>query len=263
MAGPPLAKRNDRFIPNTGDDPAAMIVNPSRFRKPQLISGDRNFTWPIGIEGFRVAGRATLGVHRPIGRNAVSVSVIHLDEGRISLDGEFAGLTAVENMVKLRDVCMAAPPANGKLLILPGVFEEVQYVMVEEHDFTHDQDDRTHSIAYNISMIRIGSQGDADQFATMTAPAQPGNSSTPRGEGSPNSAGPNSPGSTVTIGGTSVYLTTSSTATLREIAQLKLGSADKWPILVEYNRPIFVGVASHEIPTMRFPPGTGIIVAKK
>jgi hypothetical protein len=155
---PPTAFVSEIWKPGTGQDPAKYLIGDVNLRhdRPSISSGDAVFTFPIGVEGFRRSGQALLGRHYYIGDNDVDVQVIHLDEARIELSGTFPGLTAVDNMIELTNLLALPTPERGKILYLPGIFERIQYVNIENYDFNHDADDRTHSIAYTLTFLRTG-----------------------------------------------------------------------------------------------------------
>jgi hypothetical protein len=155
---PATANLSEIWKPNTGQDPARYLIADGNLRhsRPSFQSGDDIFIFPIGVEGFRRSGQALLGKHYYIGDDEVDVQVIHLDEARIEMSGTFPGTSAVDNMIELTGLIRKKTPEKGKLLFLPGIFERIQYVNVENYDFNHDPDDRTHSISYTITFIRTG-----------------------------------------------------------------------------------------------------------
>lgn len=162
-ARPPLApsvshgRGRTRFL----DDSAKYILQPDAdFDRPYLaIPGTpRAFVWPLGVEGFELAGNTQLGIHRYLGELELDVSLVHKNETHIRLSGVFPGWTSVENMNALRGIYDADTPERGKILHLPGILPELQYVVGENFTFTHADDDRTQDIAYNISFVKTGSR---------------------------------------------------------------------------------------------------------
>jgi hypothetical protein len=118
----------------------------------------------------------------------------------------------------------------------------VQYVEVENYDFTHAEDDRTSSIAYTISFLSVG-----------VVPAKT--------KGSGGSSGSSSKGKSART-----FTTTQTVNTFRLVADKVYGDVNKWPKLVDLNRdrliknnPKLKGVNSHQLPYYRWPVGTKIV----
>jgi hypothetical protein len=234
--------------PGTGQDSARYLIPDSQlyFKRPRLISGTREFVWPIGVEGFRRSGSALLAIHRPIGHNTSTIQVINKDESRIELTGTFPGRTAKDNMIALIDVIMATTPEKGKVLVMPGIFPREQYVYVENYDFVHDAEDRTHSIAYTITFIREA-VGDKIKNVIGKPPVpNPTAKKKPKGK----------PARTFTV--------KDGARTLRAIAQAVYKNPDKWRQIANLNdayiqkalKPGGVQVNAHQLPTFRWPIGT-------
>jgi len=230
----------------TNEDTAKRLVAYSglKFLRPWLSASGLKFTWPIGIEGFRVSGTALVALHRYIGGNTAVANVIHFNEGHIEMSGTLPGLTSPDNMVKLTDVLMSRAK---KTLSLPGVLPRVQYVEVENYDFTHNADDRTSSIDYTISFVRTGV---VPTKSSSSHTASSGSSSSKR---APKSKSPRT------------FTTTTSVDTFRAVADKVYGDVNKWPNLVTLNRdrlinnnPALKGVNSHQLPYHRWPIGTKV-----
>jgi hypothetical protein len=167
---PPEAIESQTWIPGTGQDPAKYLVDPGHWSdgmkamtpgdlahaRPWLDSGVRIFVWPIPTEGFRRTGQSTLGLHHYIGDQFVDAQVIHRDEARIEMNGVFPGLSGQDAMVSMTNTLNDDPPDAGMTLYVPGVFEQVKYVVPESWEFSHDPDDQTHSIAYTVTFVVIG-----------------------------------------------------------------------------------------------------------
>src|SRR5215510_358905 len=85
----------DWGVQNNDVDPARRLITLSEHRhdRPYLQSGDKVFAWPVGVEGLRRSGTASLGIHRYLGENSVDVQVLHKDEARIEMTGTFPGIT--------------------------------------------------------------------------------------------------------------------------------------------------------------------------
>jgi hypothetical protein len=158
------------WVPGTGQDPAKYLVNPGHWddgsksmtpgelahARPWLDSGNRIFVWPTPTEGFRRTGTNMLGLHHYIGDLYVDAQLIHRDEARIEMSGVFAGLSAQDAMVDFQNTLNDDPPDAGMTLNVPGVFEQVKFVIPENWEFTHDADDQTHSISYTVTFVSIG-----------------------------------------------------------------------------------------------------------
>ena len=233
---PDTANKNQIWRPNTGQDPAKYLLPDSqlRYARPRLTSGDKEFIWPVGTEAFRHSGQAVLGIRKYIGDNAADVHVVHKDEAHIELTGTFPGLKSVPAMIALKDVITSQTPERGKILTLPGVFEEVKYVAVESYEFNHDEDDRTHSITYTISFIVMGTGYDVGSRKVQTPTPQPGASTRP---GETAKRPPSAPNRTFT--------TTHAVNTLPLVAKVVYGNPDKWPKLLELNSVMFKGAPTH------------------
>jgi hypothetical protein len=137
-------------------DTVAKLIPDSQltFQPPTIISGGMTFTFPIGPEGFRRSGSSQIGIHKYIGDNVVAANVIHFDEGHIELNGTLPGISSPRWMSSLIDVLHST---KKKILRAPGVFPREQYVETENYDFSHSPDDRSHSIEYSISFLKVGS----------------------------------------------------------------------------------------------------------
>lgn len=151
------------------EDSAAYLIDPGEVKsptkisagnlahvRPYIVSGSRFFVFPVGPEGFRRSGQAGISIHKYLNEVAVDAHVFHREEGRIELNGTLPGLTAQANMVDCIEILRSKPPKPGLVLHAPGVFDAEQYVVAESWDFTHDKDDRTHSIDYVITFVRSG-----------------------------------------------------------------------------------------------------------
>jgi len=248
---PETATRSQVFRQNTGQDPARYLVPDANLyhKRPSLQSGDKTFVWPVGPEGVRQAGNATVAIHHYIGDDDVEVQVIHKDESRIELSGTFPGIKGVDSMAALRLVIRDDPPQIGKILFMPGIFERVQYVTVESYDFQHSADDRTHSWDYTVTLIRTGAGRRIADPSGRPAPPNPGRRVAPRGK----------PSRFVTV--------KAGLRTLRQIAKKVYGNQNKWKLLADKNMRLIVdaklnaqdaGLAYFDIPSHRWPLGTHI-----
>lgn len=186
-AKPPQAIEPQTWIPGTGQDPAKYLVDPGFWddgsksmtpgdlahARPWLDSGNRIFVWPSPTEGFRRTGTTMIGMHHYIGDQFVDAQVIHRDEARIEMTGVFPGLSGQDAMVDFGNTLNDDPPEAGMVLYVPGVFEQVKFVIPENWEFTHDADDQTHSIAYTVTFLMIG-EGRRLPDPAGTAPVNPG-----------------------------------------------------------------------------------------
>lgn len=187
MSRAPEAIEAQIFIPGTGQDPAKYLVNPGSWdersksmtpgdlahARPWLDSGNRVFVWPVPTEGFRRTGQSMLGLHHYIGDQYVDAQVIHRDEARIEMTGVFPGTSGQDNMVEFGNTLNDDPPDAGMVLNVPGVFDQVKFVVPENWEFSHDADDETHSISYTVTFVVIG-DGRRLPDPSGTAPGNPG-----------------------------------------------------------------------------------------
>ncbi len=237
MAHPPTISNNKTAFdpqiwkPGQGQDPAAYLVYPGtvngpgkatpgnlRHARPYIVNGSRLYAFPTGVEGFRRSGQAMLGLRHFIGDNTVDGVTMHYEEARISLTGTFPGLTAQQNMVECINILRSHTKERGLVLYAPGVFNREQYVLPENWDFTHDADDRTHSIDYSITFVRIGEGQRVKDPKGTPAPRNPTSKTKPKGK----------PGRIFTV--------KAGVRTLRGIAKAVYGDADKWQQIVALNR---------------------------
>lgn len=236
------------------EDPAATVAIASlRFSPPSIRSGNSQFVWPFGVEGFRRSGTATLGIHKYLGGSNVDVQVIHSDEAHIEMSGTFPGLTSQAFMEQL----LAVITADGsKDLLLPGIFTRIQRVFTESYDFSHDPEDRTHSITYTISFVRttIGSTVSSTQ---KTVALQTENTSGP--------SNPRNVSAATLAQSDRVYTVVPGAQTLREISAIVYGDQDSWTDLVDLNKDIISQYnpegtfLAFQLPTVRLEIGTRIV----
>jgi hypothetical protein len=263
MADISVARTSQTWKPGSGQDPARYLVDPGsvkapgkhsagglRYARPYIASGKNFFVFPVGVEGFRRSGQATLGLHHYIGANTVDGTTIHYEEGRIELSGTLPGITAQDNMVACLNILRSQPGDPGLVLYAPGVFEREQYVLAENWDFTHSSDDRTHSIDYTISLVRIGEGTKVKIGPTKLPTPNPTVKTSPRGKP------------------TKIFTVTDGARTLRAIAAKVYGNQDQWQKLVALNQGQLAnwqksnaanslhGLPTYQLPTFRFPIGT-------
>lgn len=237
-----------------GEDPAASIaLTQLRYAPPSIKSSNNQFVWPFGAEGFRRYGSATLGIHKYLGAGNVSVQVIHLDEAHIELTGTFPGLTSTQFMEQL----LAVITADGsKDLFVPGIFSRIQRVFAESYDFTHDKDERTHSIDYTIDFVRT-TVGASIPAAQKTASLTNTSSFIP--------STPKNTSASVATKSSRVYSVTGNSQSLREIAGVVYGDINDWTRLIDLNKEVIqiynpeTAILPFQLPTMRLPIGTQIV----
>lgn len=237
-----------RWKPNKGMDPAKYLVAPAnlRFNRPRLINGDTVFVFPVGVEGFRRSATSLLGLHRYIGDNTTDGVTINREEARIELSGTFPGITAQDNMVACFNILRSIPPKNGLVLVAPGVFEREQYVLPESWDFTHDRDDRSHSIDYVISLVRIDEGKKVPDVNAQTPKKTPANTKTKTKGKAQNT-----------------WTVKEGQRTFNQIAKRVYGDAKGSATLIDKNRAYITKwnkshpvIPEHSLPTFHWPVGT-------
>lgn len=259
MARPDVA-RYQIWKPGTGQDPAKFLINPGqvtgpgrhspgnlRHARPYLANGSRLFVFPIGTEGFRRAGSATLAIHKYIGANSVDGQTLHYEEGNIEMSGTFPGLTSRDNMIDCLAILRSRTGNSKIVLYAPGVFEREQFVLPEDWDFSHSEDDRTHSIEYRITFKRIGEGRSVKDPHGAPPPPNPSQVKLkPKGKPS------------------RIFVIKDGAQTLRMVANEVYGNQNRWTDLVQlnegqlraWNRTIAQEVPHHSLGTYRWPIGT-------
>jgi hypothetical protein len=198
---------------------------------------------------LRQSGSATLAIHHYIGDNDADVQVIHKDESRIEMTGTFPGIKGVDSMAALRLVIRDDTEAGGKILFLPGILDRIQYVVVENYDFVHGADDRTHSWDYTVSFIRTGAGRRIPDPHGRPAPPNPRRRVKPKGK----------PLRSIRA---AAYR-----RTFRQIAKEVYGDQNKWTYLADLNMTLISdskmslsdqNIPYFNIPTYQWPLGTKI-----
>ena len=255
---PPVISENDYFIPGVGIDPAAYLLKPGSVSspgkhsagqwahaRPYLSNGSDIFVFPVGVEGFQEQGQATLGLHHYIGDVEADGVTVHRDESRITLSGTWPGLTAVDVMVDCRNMLRAIPQDLGLILWVPGIFVKEQYVLAETWTFSHEEDDRSHSIPYTITFVRIGDTHRVADPSGSIPPPNPGGQTKPKGKPS------------------KIFTIKANVRTLRAVAKKVYKNDNAWPRLVTLNegqlnkwKKNHPDIPTYKIPTYRWPIGT-------
>ncbi len=232
-------KQANVFLPS--EDTARYIVDPDDFARPYLaVPGGRAFVWPLGTEGFEVQEQAELGRHKYIGEIQMDIDVIHKAETIINLSGLFPGWTSVANMNALRQIFYADTPGKGKVLHLPGILPNLQYVVCESLTHSHAEQEMSQDIAYQLSVVKVGTGATSTDYGKLS-PGQPGTKGT-------------------ATSGTRIFNVTQTYRTLRGVSLKVFGTMDKWPELEANpkNKKLFNNIPSSKIPTYQLPLGAKV-----
>jgi hypothetical protein len=235
---PPVIPIGGSFYDPEGDT-SKFTFRPRVFDHPSLqVPGGDTFVWPLGTEGFRLTGNAQLGIHRYLGDDAAVVEVSHRSESRIEMSGEFPGKTGVLNMRALRDVLEAPTPEDGKVLRLPLVFTHEQYVVAENWDFNHAEDDRTETVVYTVTFVKTGFGKRVKPVKDFTPPPNPTRKGN-KGQGA------------------RTFRVRDGARTLRAIAHIVYKNSARWSELYALNKQALnkFHIPFHQIPTQRLPLG--------
>lgn len=222
----PFLERGD------ADDPAQYVAQPGvNFLRPWIaIRNGPAFQWPLGMEGVTVQVDPTLGIHKYIGGNAVTVDVIHAGEEHFTMTGNFPGNSAPDLVRALRDIVYQGSPSEGKILWLPEIVTYAQRVQIASFSAARTEDARGRDMTYSIEFVRLGmlkTSKARNIVPAVTNPTHP----------------PKAP-STRNVHVDSKH------NTLRKIARWKLGSATKWRTIYNKNRDYFV---KHKVPLAKAP----------
>lgn len=211
------------------------------FERPWLmVPGGAAYVWPLGTEGFTLTGLTDVAIHKYIGDDEIDVNVMHRDEPRFEMSGLMPGNTAVDNMNSLLEVLRAPTPDRGKILFIPYAFPRQQMVVPLDWNFTHDESDRTRSIAYTVSFLRLGA----------------GRRRGPGAENQNPSANP-APGSSNAGDSARTFTVKDGFRTLRAISKKVYGDPDKWTKLYNLNEKKLKnkGITKQEAATHKLPEG--------
>lgn len=244
----PASAANNKFPydPFSGrgdpDDSVAYIQPPDKeFIRPWLmVPNGPVFVFPVGLQGWDITIDPALGIHKYIGDNKVEVSVLHLGEETFTLTGILPGLSSTDALQQLRQVVYAVQPTSGKILSLPGLLPYAQRVACGRTSFVHDQDDRGSDASYTIEFKRLGLAQKLPNYVTLKPVLQP----TRPAKG----------------GSSRVYVATGRYNTIRQIAQLKLGNANKWESIYNKNLKLFnrLKIPKHKAPIYHLKVGTKV-----
>lgn len=241
--------------PGRGLDPAAYLVDPGSVTapgrhsagglfhaRPYLVNGAKMFVFPVGTEGFRRSGQASLSLHRYIAAHHIDGRTMHYEEGRIELRGTFPGLTSQQNMVDCIHVLTSVSPERGITLYAPGVFDREQYVLAETWDFNHDPEDRTHSIDFTLAFVRISTGALVKDPHGKPPPPQPLRKTEPRGWSH------------------QTFVVKDGARTFQSIAAIVYHNSGLWMRLADKNQTLIrkTKIPQHKIPTHRWPIGTSV-----
>jgi len=255
MARPDRIRRNDPWQDGRGEDPAKYLIHPGdvrqpgkhrpgnlRHARPYIVNGSQMYVFPIGTEGFRRSGQATLGLHHHIGGHYVIGRAMHRDEARIELRGTLPGVTAKQNMIECITMLTSIAPREGMHLYVPGVFGQVQNVLPESWDFNHDPEDRTHSIDFTITFVRSSTGKKVTDPHGAEPPPQPGVKKAHRGNPA------------------RVFIVQEGYRTFQAIAAFKYHNSGQWLKLANQNQTLVrrAHIPLHKVPTHRWPLGTKI-----
>lgn len=230
----------------TGDpkDAAVYIQEPGvAFLRPWIaVRNGPAFQWPLGMEGYSLVVSPTLGIHKFIGDNKVTVDVLHAGEEHFTLSGNFPGNSAPALVQALRDLVYQDSGDEGKILFVPEIMTHAQRVQIVTFQSDRDPGARGHDATYSIEFVRVG-LADANPNV-VTTPSVPQPRTGARGKSTKN-----------------VHVDAKHN-TLRKIALWKLGSTDKWRTLYNANSKWFI---KHKIqlakaPDYRLPVGTVILL---
>lgn len=256
MASPKrISTGGELWKQGSGQDPAAYLVDPGSVTapgkhkpgnlahaRPYIVNGAKMFVFPVGTEAFRRSGQATLGLHRYLFADAVDGRTIHYEEARIELTGTFPGLTSQQCMVDAIHVLTSVAPPSGMVIYVPGVFDREQLVLPETWDFNHAEDDRTHSIPFTISFVRISTGKMLNDPRGTAPPPQPVKKTVPRGSAS------------------RTFRAKDGARTFQTIALVLYNNSAQWAKLAGLNQALITkaGLGQHQLPNYRWPIGTPV-----
>jgi len=225
-------------------DTAKYLIERRRFERPTLRvpPNGPKYEWPIGVEGIKISGAPGLAIHNYLGDNAPVVQVVHRDSRRFDLQGLLPGDTGSENMRALISVIEAVAPLGYWILSMPAaIFTKEQQVVIENYDFDHAEGDFTGSWAYSITFIRTGVGAKKSKPKATSSPVNPVGSTKKPAKGKSNR----------------IFTTKNGGNTLRAVAKLVYGNADRWREIYNKNTRTLssLGVPLTEMQYKRLPYG--------
>jgi hypothetical protein len=237
--------RVSSFPPSITDDIAAKadtaryVVPLSSFQRPRLyVVGGGEFEWPLGTEGMRLSGAATLAEHKYISDNAPSIQVTHRDASTIELSGVFPGRTGAENVRALKQMLVQVDPPDSKRLELPGILTQAQKVVADSWEFSRIEESKW-DFQYTVTFRIIG---------VTTSKSTPGSPTAPTGpKGNPK--------------GKTIHQMTvvQGIQTLRMASFQVYGNPDRWKEIYELNKlplsKLFPNALISQMPTKVLPLG--------
>lgn len=224
------------------EDTARRLLELDEYERPYLsLPGVGKFVWPVGTEGFGISGQADLAIHKYLGDNDIEVEIVHFDERRIEMSGTFPGHSATWYMRDLIAV-MTAKSNKQKVLGLPGLFPRTQLVDVENYNFSHDPEDRTRSVSYQITFVRSGAGRPVPRSDLDDPLENPIEDNPPKGDP------------------IHIFRVRAGFRTLRNISAKVYGDPRKWRKLWNLNKVKLrkLGFTLHSIQHKRLPLGTKI-----
>lgn len=211
--------RVNLFPGANSEDTAQYVVPLSKFQRPRLyVVGGGEFEFPLGTEGLRLAGAATLAEHKYVSDNAPAIQVTHRDASTIEMTGVFPGLTGASNVRALKQLLVQVDPPDGKRLELPGILTQAQKVVADSWDFSRAEDSQW-DFAYTVNFRIIG----VGAAAKGTSPISPAAPTGPKGS----------------TKGQSIHTATvvQGLQTLRMMSFQVYGDPDRWKELYTENKP--------------------------
>lgn len=204
------------------NDPTSYVARPGvDFFRPWIaIRNGMAFQWPLGLQGYSLTIDPTLGIHKFIGDNKVTVDVLHAGEEHFVMSGEFPGNSAPYLIAALRDVVYRDGGEEGKILCIPEIMSHAQRVQVIHFEADRDAADRGRDATYSIELVRIGIVGPVVNTTVASPEAQP--AATTKGKSTQ-----------------SIHVDAKHN-TLRKIAAWKLGDANNWRQVYNDNENFFV-----------------------
>ena len=225
VIGEPIGEHRPPGVFLSKNDTTKYLIQRRRFERPTLRIPPKGpkYEWPVGVEGITVSGNPGLAVHNYLGDNAPVVQIIHRDARRFEMTGIMPGDTGTENMRGLLTVIETVAPLGYWILAMPtSVFLKEQQVVIENYNFAHPEEDETGSWNYTISFIRTGIGAKRKPPKTTGSPVNPIGSTKKPPKGKSNRT----------------FTTKSGGNTLRAVAKLMYGNAERWREIYNKNKKV-------------------------